>query len=103
MQDALSYNVFGRAYYVLDRIARLQTGESVLIHQATHGLGLAAVQIAKRIGATIFATAGSSEKRAHLQSLDIEYVMDSQTLDFADQILGFSRHFFFKQEQQVDI
>ena len=78
--------VFGSAYFALDHLAKLQPNESVLIHSATGGLGLAAIQIAKKIGATIYATAGTQEKRDYLLSLGIEYVMDSRTLDFADEI-----------------
>ena len=47
-----------------DRLAGLKRGERVLIHAAAGGVGLAAVQIAQRAGAEIFATAGSDEKRA---------------------------------------
>ncbi|MBI5785595.1 MAG: SDR family NAD(P)-dependent oxidoreductase [Rhodocyclales bacterium] len=77
---------FLTAHYGLHGLARLQRGERVLIHAATGGVGLAAVQLARRCGAEIFATAGSDEKRALLRSLGIAHVMDSRTLDFADQI-----------------
>lgn len=80
--------VFVTAQYALVHQARLAPGERVLIHAATGGVGLAAVQIARRIGAEIFATAGSPEKRAHLQSLGIAHVMDSRSLAFADEILA---------------
>ena len=56
-------------------------------HSASGGVGLAAVQIAKRRDAEIYATAGSEEKREFLRSLGIELVMDSRSLSFADQIL----------------
>jgi NADPH:quinone reductase-like Zn-dependent oxidoreductase len=49
-------------------------------------IGLAAVQIAQWVGAEIWATAGSSEKREFLQSLGIDRLMDSRTLDFADEV-----------------
>ena len=58
----------------------------MLIHAASGGVGLAAIQIARQVGAEIFATAGSPRKREYLQSLGIEHVMDSRSLDFADQI-----------------
>src|SRR5262249_7371908 len=61
--------------------------ERVLIHAAAGGVGLAAVQLAQRAGAEIFATAGSPAKRAYLASLGVEHVMDSRTLDFADEVL----------------
>ncbi len=74
------------AWYTLYHLARLQPGQRVLIHSAAGGVGLAAVQLARRVGAQIFATAGSPEKRAFLQSLGIAHVMDSRSLDFAGTI-----------------
>src|SRR5208337_4449794 len=72
--------------HALRRLGRMQPGERVLIHAASGGVGLAAIQIARQIGAEIFATAGSPRKREYLKSLGIRYVMDSRSLDFADQI-----------------
>ena len=57
------------------------------MHAASGGVGLAAIQIAKRIGAEIFATAGSPRKRDYLKSLGIEHVLDSRSLDFAGRIM----------------
>jgi acyl transferase domain-containing protein/acyl carrier protein len=74
------------AYYALHHMGRLRAGERVLIHAAAGGVGLAAVQIAQRIGAEIFATAGSPEKREFLHSLGIRHVMDSRSLAFAGQV-----------------
>lgn len=74
------------AYYSLCTLARLAAGERVLIHSAAGGVGLAAIQIAQWIGAEIFATAGTEEKRALLRSLGVQHVMDSRSLAFADQV-----------------
>jgi phthiocerol/phenolphthiocerol synthesis type-I polyketide synthase C len=74
------------AYYALCEVARLQPGERILIHSAATGTGLAAVQIARHIGADIWATAGSESKRAYLRSLGVESVFDSRSLDFAAEI-----------------
>jgi thioester reductase-like protein len=79
--------VFGTAYHALQHLARLQKAERVLIHAAAGGVGLAAVQLAQRIGAEIFATAGSPEKREFLRTLGVPHVMDSRSLDFAEEIL----------------
>jgi acyl transferase domain-containing protein/predicted amino acid dehydrogenase/acyl carrier protein len=79
--------VFGTAFHALVTLARLQRGETVLIHAAAGGVGLAAVQLAQQIGATILATAGSEEKRDYLRSLGVVHVMDSRSLDFADETL----------------
>ncbi len=78
---------FLTAYYTLHHLAGMSAGERVLIHSASGGVGQAAVQLAQRANAEIFATAGSPEKRAFLRSLGIRHVMDSRSLDFADQIL----------------
>ncbi len=66
--------------------AKLQPGDRVLIHAASGGVGLAAIQLARQCGATVFATA-SAYKRATLRAMGVEYVYDSRTTDFADQIL----------------
>jgi acyl transferase domain-containing protein/NADPH:quinone reductase-like Zn-dependent oxidoreductase len=81
---------FFTAYYALNYLARLGNGERVLIHAATGGVGLAAVQIAQKGGAEIFATAGSPEKRDFLRSQGIEHVMDSRALTFADEVMAFT-------------
>ena len=78
---------FSTAYYALIKVGRLSQGESVLIHSAAGGVGMAAVQIAQWVGAEIFATAGTLEKREFLHSKGIKHVMDSRTLDFADEVM----------------
>jgi acyl transferase domain-containing protein/aryl carrier-like protein len=79
--------VFLTSYYALLHLARLRKGERILIHAAAGGVGLAAIQIAQHIGAEVFATAGSHEKRELLRSLGVRWVMDSRSLDFADEIM----------------
>ncbi|GAA2270943.1 mycocerosate synthase [Kitasatospora cystarginea] len=76
---------FLTAWYALHHIARLSAGERVLIHSATGGTGLAAVAVAARLGAEVFATAGTEEKRRYLRGMGIAHVMDSRSLDFAEQ------------------
>jgi NADPH:quinone reductase-like Zn-dependent oxidoreductase/NADP-dependent 3-hydroxy acid dehydrogenase YdfG len=79
---------FLTAEYGLDHLARLECGERVLIHSATGGVGLAAVQIARNRGAEILATAGSPEKREYLRKLGIAHVFDSRSVAFADEVLA---------------
>jgi NADPH:quinone reductase-like Zn-dependent oxidoreductase len=67
--------------------AQLKPGDRVLIHAASGGVGLAAIQMARQHGAVVFATA-STYKRATLREMGVEYVYDSRTTDFADQILA---------------
>ncbi len=86
-EDAATIPIaFLTAYYGLVYLARIQRGERVLIHAATGGVGLAAIQIAQRCGAEVFATAGSTPKRDFLRRLGIRSVMDSRSLAFVDQI-----------------
>ncbi len=77
---------FVTAAYTLLHLAKLQAGERVLIHAAAGGVGLAAVQLAQRAGAEVFATAGSAAKRAYLRELGVAHVLDSRTLAFAEEV-----------------
>ena len=77
---------FVTAVFGLQHVAALRRSERVLIHAAAGGVGLAAVQVAQRIGAEVFATAGTPEKRDYLTRLGVKHVMDSRTTTFADQI-----------------
>ena len=59
----------------------------MLIHGGAGGVGIAAIQLAKYLGAEVFATAGSDEKRAFVELLGADHVFDSRSLSFADEIL----------------
>jgi NADPH:quinone reductase-like Zn-dependent oxidoreductase/acyl carrier protein len=78
---------FVTAWCALDRLAGLSSGERILIHCAAGGVGLAAVRLAQRAGAEVFATAGSTRKREFLESIGITRVMSSRSLDFAGEVL----------------
>lgn len=80
--------VFFTVYYALHELARLQPGERVLIHGAAGGVGIAAVQLARHLGAEVFATAGSDEKRLFVELLGADHVLDSRSLAFAEDILA---------------
>ena len=82
---------FFTVYYALDYLAHLQPGEKILIHGAAGGVGIAAIQFARYLGAEVFATAGSEEKRSLVKSMGANYVMDSRSLAFADEILTITR------------
>ncbi len=77
---------FLTVHYSLDHLARLAPGETVLVHGAAGGVGLAAIQHAKGIGASVIATAGTPAKRTLLSLLGVEQVLDSRSLAFADQV-----------------
>ena len=79
------------AYYALLMVGKLTKGERVLIHSAAGGVGMAAVRIAQSVGAEILATAGNPSKREYLRSLGIQYVMDSRSTDFAEQIMTYTQ------------
>lgn len=79
--------VFLTVFYALRQLAALEAGERVLIHGAAGGVGIAAIQLAKHLGAEVFATAGSDDKRDFVRLLGADRVFDSRTLDFADEIL----------------
>ncbi|HEY4000638.1 MAG TPA: beta-ketoacyl synthase N-terminal-like domain-containing protein, partial [Candidatus Xenobia bacterium] len=77
---------FATSYHALLDTGRLRPGERVLIHAATGGVGQAAMQVARNVGAEIYATAGSEEKRKLLLEQGVAEVYDSRTTDFADQV-----------------
>ena len=79
---------FVTAALALEHMGRMGPGDRVLIHAAAGGVGQAAVQLAQRAGAEIFATAGSPEKRAFLRSLGVQHVFDSRSLGFADEVMA---------------
>jgi hypothetical protein len=76
------------AYHTLIERAGLQRGERVLIHAGAGGVGMAAIRLAQRAGAEVFATAGSDAKRAYLRELGVPHVLDSRSLSFADEVLA---------------
>ena len=79
---------FFTVYYALKHLARLEAGETILIHGAAGGVGIAAIQLAQWIGAEIHATAGSDAKRDFLRLMGVQYIYDSRSLAFADEILS---------------
>ncbi|MGW5569228.1 acyltransferase domain-containing protein, partial [Streptomyces tendae] len=78
------------AWYGLVELAALREGDKVLIHSATGGVGLAAIQIARLRGAEIHATAGSEKRRAVLRAMGVTRVADSRA-DFAGPLLDGTR------------
>ncbi|MFE4515881.1 SDR family NAD(P)-dependent oxidoreductase [Kitasatospora sp. NPDC056783] len=79
------------AWYGLRHLGRLAEGEQVLIHSASGGVGLAAINIARLTGAEVLATAGTGRKRDYLRSLGVRHVMDSRSLDFAEEVRTITR------------
>jgi phthiocerol/phenolphthiocerol synthesis type-I polyketide synthase C len=79
--------VFLTAWYALNQLARVQPGDRVLIHAAAGGVGLAAIQIARLMGADVIATAGSVLKADYLRAQGVSHVFDSRSLSFVDDVL----------------
>ncbi len=77
---------FLTAWHMLVGRARLQPGESVLVHAAGSGVGHAAVQIAKHLGATVFATVGSEAKAAKAKRLGADAVINYERERFEDRL-----------------
>ncbi len=80
--------VFLTAYYGLVDLAGLKQGERVLVHAGTGGVGIAAVQLAKYLGAEVFATASPS-KWGVLRSLGVDetHIASSRTLEFEERFM----------------
>jgi acyl transferase domain-containing protein/NADPH:quinone reductase-like Zn-dependent oxidoreductase/acyl carrier protein len=76
------------AIHALVHLARVQPGERVLVSSGAGGVGLTAIALARHLGAEVFTTAGSPEKRQYLRDAGVEHVFDSRTLEFADSILA---------------
>ncbi|GLZ27949.1 hypothetical protein Lesp02_01390 [Lentzea sp. NBRC 105346] len=82
-QAAAVPTAFLTAAYALRDLAEVRAGESVLVHAAAGGVGMAAVQLARHWGARVLATA-SPEKWEVVRGLGVEDVASSRTLEFAD-------------------
>ena len=77
---------FLTAYHALHTLACIQPGDTVLVHAGAGGVGQAAIQLCRRIGATVFATA-SAAKADFLKVLGVSLVMNSRDLRFRETIL----------------
>lgn len=75
------------AHFCLEHVARVRAGDRVLVHAAAGGVGMAAVLLALRAGAEVFATAGAPWKRELVRALGVTHVFDSRAPAFVDEIL----------------
>lgn len=78
--------VFTTAWGMLVERLRLQATDQVLVMAAGSGVGSAAIQIAKRFGATVYATASSAEKLERARQLGADHLINYSTQDFAAEI-----------------
>jgi NADPH:quinone reductase-like Zn-dependent oxidoreductase len=77
---------FMTAWHALVVRAQLRLGETVLVHAAGSGVGVAAVQIAKLLGARVIATAGSDAKLEKAKGLGADHVVNYETQDFVQEV-----------------
>lgn len=76
---------FGTAHDTLFEFGHLQPGETVLVHAGAGGVGIAAIQLAKRAGARVLATASSDQKLARLAGFGLDHGINYRAADFAVQ------------------
>src|SRR5436305_2071827 len=77
---------FGTADDCLFEFGHLTAGETVLIQACAGGVGIAAIQLAKRAGATVLATASSDEKLARLADLGLDHGINYRSEDAAKAV-----------------
>lgn len=78
---------FLTSYFALNHVAQLKAGEKVLIHTASGGVGLSAIQVARWLGAEIWVTAGTELKRNFLRAMGLRQPLNSRTADFIHEIM----------------
>ncbi|CAL8084808.1 unnamed protein product [Orchesella dallaii] len=71
--------------------AKIKMGDIVLLHTATGGVGLSAIEICLHFGCTIIATAGSKRKQNYLRSLGIQHIFHSRNTKYGEQILELTK------------
>lgn len=84
---AAVYFPFHLSWLALHERARIEAGETVLVHAAAGGVGSAAVQLAAAAGARVITTAGSPEKVDLCRSLGADVAIDYRAGDFVDAVL----------------
>ena len=75
------------AELALGELARMQPGETILIHGAAGGMGMGAVQVAVRMGARVIATASTPERREAVRALGAAEVLNSRSISFVDEVM----------------
>ncbi len=78
--------VYQTGWFGLHRRARLQPGETLLVHAGAGGVGSAAIQLGKAAGATVIATAGSDQKVELCKQLGADLAVNYKTQDFVEEV-----------------
>lgn len=81
-EGAAISEVYLTAFAALFELGKLQKGQTALIHAGASGVGGAAIQMAKSVGATVVITAGSNEKCEHAKALGADHAINYKTTDF---------------------
>ncbi|KND94632.1 Lovastatin diketide synthase LovF [Tolypocladium ophioglossoides CBS 100239] len=82
--------VFATSIYSIFNIGNLKKGQSILIHSACGGVGLATIQLAQMVGAKIYATVGNDEKVKHLMDtfgLPRTRIFNSRSTSFVEDVM----------------
>jgi NADPH:quinone reductase-like Zn-dependent oxidoreductase len=77
---------FGTVQHMLFDNARLEPGESILVHAGGSGIGTAAIKMAKAIGCTVYTTVGDDEKGEKARALGADYVVNYRTDRFEGEV-----------------
>jgi NADPH:quinone reductase len=86
-QGAAVFVPYATAYRALFRIARAQSGDSVLVHGASGGVGIAGVQLARAAGLTVIGTGGTPRGRELVAAKGAQHVLDHHSPDYLDAIM----------------
>ncbi len=78
--------IYQTGWFGLHRRARLQPGETLLVHAGAGGVGSAAIQLGKAAGATVIATAGSDQKVELCKKLGADLALNYKTQDFVEEV-----------------
>lgn len=78
--------VYHTGWYALNRRAKLAAGETLLVHAGASGVGMAAIQIGKALGARVLATASTVAKRAFASSVGADEVIDYTQANWPDEV-----------------
>ncbi len=87
-QGAAVYVAYATAYRALIHKAHAQAGETVLVHGASGGVGIAAVQTALAHGMTVIGTGGSVRGRQLIEEQGVEYIVNHNDSGYLSDILG---------------
>lgn len=78
--------VYGTSHVGLIQKLKLQAGETLLVHGAAGGVGLTAVEIGKKLGATVIATAGGQDKLAVAKEYGADHLIDYREEDIRERV-----------------